>query len=325
MTGPSKNSVTWQEVGEASAGQRVDNYLLRLLKGVPKSHIYRILRSGEVRVNGRRVDVTYRLQLGDRVRLPPVRTAQPVVGKLPEPAALPFRPEVLFEDEWLLAINKPADMAVHGGSGISRGVVELLRHGNTAPFIELVHRLDKGTSGVLLLAKKRNALKAMHAYLQAGSMQKRYLALVKGRWRDESRNVHLPLRKFVTGAGERRVSVVPGGQSSHTLFRLCQRFRDFSLLIAELKTGRTHQIRVQLAHLQHPIAGDDKYGDFELNRALSKGGLRRMFLHAWKVEFDHPLTGVRIDLTAPLPGELERFLSALEPAPAGRDGIAIPA
>jgi len=321
MTPPSKNSVTWQEVDDTSAGQRVDNYLLRLLKGVPKSHVYRILRSGEVRVNSRRVDATYRLAPGDRVRVPPVRTAESVVGNLRQPVSPLFHPELLFEDEWLLAINKPADLAVHGGSGISRGVVELLRHGETPPFIELVHRLDKGTSGALLLAKKRSALKGMHEHLRTGQVEKRYLALVKGRWRNETRHVHLPLQKFVTAAGERRVSVVPGGQSSHTLFKLCERFREFSLLIAELKTGRTHQIRVHLAHLRHPIAGDDKYGDFELNRALAKCGLKRMFLHAWQLAFDHPMTGARIEVTAPLPIELGRFLNALEPSRVTGDDV----
>lgn len=318
MVGPSKNSVTWQEVDETGADQRIDNYLLRLLKGVPKSHVYRIVRSGEVRVNSRRVDVTYRLKPGDRVRLPPVRTAQPPSLAERAPPPVRFQPETLFEDDWLLAIDKPSGLAVHGGSGISRGVVELLRQSGSPPFLELVHRLDRATSGVLLLAKKRIALTRIHEMLRNGGVEKHYLALVKGRWRDALRRVSLPLHKFVTAAGERRVSVREGGQESQTIFTLLQRLEGFSLLEAELRTGRTHQIRVQLAHLDHPIAGDDKYGDFELNRTLMRIGLKRMFLHAWRLGFEHPVTGARIELTAPLPGELQRFLDHLqESVPAG--------
>jgi len=312
MVGVSKNSAIWQEVDEASADQRIDNYLLRVLKGVPKSHVYRIVRSGEVRVNSRRVGVTYRLNLGDRVRIPPIRVAAPQVPTdraLPRPRSFP---RTIFEDEWLLAIDKPAGLAVHGGSGISRGVVELLRHFEQRPFLELVHRLDKETSGVLLLAKKRIALTRMHALLRSGGVEKRYLVLVRGRWRNAKQRVRLPLHKFVTAAGERRVSVQEGGQSSDSLFTLVQRLHSFSLLQAELRTGRTHQIRVHLAHLGYPIAGDDKYGDFELNRALARSGLRRMFLHASRLEFEHPMTGTRMDLAAPLPSELRRYLEELQ-------------
>lgn len=312
MVGVSKNSAIWQEVDEASADQRIDNYLLRVLKGVPKSHVYRIVRSGEVRVNSRRVGVTYRLNLGDRVRIPPIRVAAPQVPTdraLPRPRSFP---RTIFEDEWLLAIDKPAGLAVHGGSGISRGVVELLRHFEQRPFLELVHRLDKETSGVLLLAKKRIALTRMHALLRSGGVEKRYLVLVRGRWRNAKQRVRLPLHKFVTAAGERRVSVQEGGQSSDSLFTLVQRLHSFSLLQAELRTGRTHQIRVHLAHLGYPIAGDDKYGDFELNRALARSGLRRMFLHASRLEFEHPMTGTRMDLAAPLPSELQRYLEELQ-------------
>ena len=307
MVGPSKNSVTLQEVDEGSADQRIDNYLIRLLKGVPRSHVYRILRSGQVRVNSRRVDATYRLQPGDRVRVPPVRTAAPSRRAEQAPATPNFVPRTLFEDDWLLAIDKPSGLAVHGGSGISRGVVELLRQSGGPPFLELVHRLDKETSGVLLLAKKRGALTRMHQMLREGSVEKRYLTLVRGRWRDARRRVTLPLHKFVTASGERRVSVQAGGQDSDTVFTLVERLTEFSLLEALLGTGRTHQIRVQLAHLDHPIAGDDKYGDFELNRALARLGLKRMFLHAWRLGFEHPITGARVDLTAPLPADLQRF------------------
>jgi 23S rRNA pseudouridine955/2504/2580 synthase len=308
MAGPSKNSVTLQEVDETSADQRIDNYLIRLLKGVPRSHVYRILRSGEVRVNSRRVDATYRLQPGDRVRVPPVRTAAPPRLVDRAPATGRFAPRTLFEDDWLLAIDKPSGLAVHGGSGVSRGVVELLRQSGEPPFLELVHRLDKETSGVLLLAKKRVALTRMHEMLREGHVEKRYLVLVRGRWRDARRRVTLPLHKFVTGAGERRVSVREGGQHSDTLFTLLQRLAGYSLLEGLLGTGRTHQIRVQLAHLDHPVAGDDKYGDFEFNRSLARLGLKRMFLHACRLGFEHPVTGERIDLTAPLPVDLQRFL-----------------
>jgi 23S rRNA pseudouridine955/2504/2580 synthase len=307
MVGPRKNSVTLQEVDEGSADQRIDNFLVRLLKGVPRSHVYCILRSGEVRVNSRRVKPTYRLKPGDRVRLPPVRTAAPRLVE--SVSAIPrFMPRTLFEDDWLLAIDKPSGLAVHGGSGVSRGVVELLRQASAPPFLELVHRLDKETSGILLLAKKRVALTRLHEMLREGNVEKRYLVLVRGRWRDARRRITLPLHKYVTAAGERRVSVRPGGQASDTWFTLLRRLGDCSLLEALLGTGRTHQIRVQLAHLDHPVAGDDKYGDFEFNRSLARIGLKRMFLHACRLGFEHPVTGARIDVTAPLPGDLERFL-----------------
>jgi 23S rRNA pseudouridine955/2504/2580 synthase len=312
MIALSKNSVTWQEVDESSADQRIDNYLLRVLKGVPKSHIYRIVRSGEVRVNSGRVDVAYRLKPGDRVRIPPVRTAAPA-GPRDRASPVPrFTAQTLFEDDWLLAIDKPSGLAVHGGSGIAHGAVELLRQSATTPFLELVHRIDKETSGILLLAKKRVALTGMHALLRSGGVDKRYLALVRGRWRDARRRVSLPLHKFVTAAGERRVNVQEGGQPSDTIFSLVQRLEGFSLLEAELRTGRTHQIRVHVAHLGHPIAGDDKYGDFDLNRSLARSGLRRMFLHAWRLGFEHPVTGARIDLTAPLPTDLQRYIDGLQ-------------
>ncbi len=311
MVASSKKSVTLQEVDEGSVDQRIDNYLARLLKGVPRSHIYRILRSGEVRVNSRRVDATYRLQLGDRVRVPPVRTAARPEGATAAPVPPRLIPPTLFEDDWLLAIDKPSGLAVHGGSGVSRGVIEILRQIGKPPFLELVHRLDRETSGVLLLAKKRGALTRLHEMLREGRVEKRYLVLVRGRWRDARRRVSLPLHKFVTAAGERRVSVQPGGQASDTLFTLLERLGDFSLLEAQLGTGRTHQIRVQLSHLGYPVAGDDKYGDFDLNRTLARTmGLKRMFLHAWQLGFEHPVTAQRIELTAPLPPDLQGFLES---------------
>lgn len=310
MVAPSKNSVTLQEVDERSAEQRIDNYLSRLLKGVPRSHVYRILRSGEVRVNSRRVDATYRLKPGDQVRVPPVRTAVRAETTTAGPVPSRLVPPTLFEDDWLLAVDKPSGLAVHGGSGVARGVIELLRQTGRTPFLELVHRLDRETSGVLLLAKKRGALTRLHELLRAGQVEKRYLVLVRGRWRDARRRVSLPLHKFVTAAGERRVSVRADGQESETVFTLIERLGDFSLLEAQLGTGRTHQIRVQLSHLGYPVAGDDKYGDFELNRELARTGLKRMFLHAWRLAFEHPMTAAPVDLTAALPPDLQRFLQA---------------
>jgi 23S rRNA pseudouridine955/2504/2580 synthase len=298
-------------VDEARAAQRIDNFLLRELKGVPRSHVYRLLRGGEVRVNSRRVVATYRLRPGDRVRIPPVRRraapGRPVAA--PREAGFP----VVFEDDALLVIDKPAGVAVHGGSGVSFGVIERLRAERPqARFLELAHRIDRETSGLLVLAKKRSALIPFHAALRGGRVTKRYLVLVKGAWRQPVREVVLPLRKRVTATGERRVSVGQGGQASRTQFRLKGRYGGFSLLEATLGTGRTHQIRVQLAHLGFPVAGDDKYGDFELNRRLAKQGLRRMFLHAHELAFDHPLTGARVELAALLPEELARFLRELE-------------
>ena len=317
MKGLSKDSASWHEVEAEAAGQRVDNYLTRLLKGVPKSHLYRILRSGEVRINSRRVGPDYRVQGGDRVRLPPLRTARPAAG--PRPASPPpFRIEILYEDDILLAINKPAGVAVHGGSGISRGVIEWLRLERPQErFLELVHRLDRETSGVLLLAKRRSALLALHRQLREGTVQKLYDVLVKGRWREPSRSVKLPLHKYVLASGERRVSVGDGGALAHTVFRLQRAWKDYCLLEAELKTGRTHQIRVHLAHLGYPIAGDDKYGDFALNKELARQGLKHMFLHARRIVIAHPRTGAKLALEAPLPPALQSFLSMLA-AGAGR-------
>ena len=296
------------EVDASSEGQRVDNFLLRVWKGVPRSHVYRVLRTGEVRVNSRRVDATYRLQPGDRVRIPPVRMADRARKPVP-PAA---QPPVVFEDDALLVVDKPAGTAVHGGSGISFGIIEQLRVARPElKFLELAHRLDRETSGLLLLAKKRSALTALHAALREGKIRKRYLVLVKGRWRDEKRHVSLRLKKYVTRSGERRVSVDQQGRESDTILRRERTFREYTLLSAELLTGRTHQIRVQLAHLGFPIAGDDKYGDFKLNRALAEQGLKRMFLHAAELEFGHPLSGAVLALRSQLPEPLSRFLASL--------------
>lgn len=300
-------------VDESGEGQRIDNFLARHLKGVPKSHLYRILRSGEVRVNSKRIDATCRLVLGDVVRIPPVRTG--VVAATDKPAApvtKRLQAAVLFEDDALLVIDKPAGIAVHGGSGISRGVIEQLRlERPQAKFLELVHRLDRETSGILLLAKKRSALVALHEAMRENAIEKRYLMLVKGAWHDQKRRVKLPLKKYLLANGERRVSVEEGGQASETVFHLRQRAGDYTLLEAELITGRTHQLRVQLTHLGFPILGDDKYGDFALNKLLQKQGLKRMFLHSAQTVIRHPLSGERLVLKASLPPELQRFLDKI--------------
>jgi 23S rRNA pseudouridine955/2504/2580 synthase len=306
----SKDSVNWVDVGPEGEGQRVDNFLHRILKGVPKSHVYRILRSGEVRVNSRRADPTLRLQPGDRVRVPPIRTATSAsAGPVPTGgAALP----ILYEDDALVAIDKPAGVAVHGGSGISHGVIERLRALRpAAPFLELVHRLDRETSGVLMLAKKRRALTQLHEQIRAGHTDKRYLALVPGPWRKGAVTLDFPLAKHLLEGGDRRVTVSADGQEAATRVRIERSLPGYTLLEARLLTGRTHQIRVHLAHAGAPICGDDKYGDFELNRRLAREGLKRMFLHAARFRCSHPITGEPLDIAAPLPSDLDRFLQSL--------------
>ena len=312
MNGLSKDSVSWLTVDENATGQRIDNFLLRTLKGVPKSHVYRILRSGEVRVNKGRVGPDVRLAPGDVIRVPPVRTAAPPRA----PIARSFKPGILFEDDSLIGIDKPAGLAVHGGSGIALGLIEQLRAARPdARFLELAHRLDRETSGVLLVAKKRAALTGLHAQLRDGEIDKRYLALVRGPWKDAMRVVDVPLHRFSTREGERRVRAEPSGRASMTIFRLERawpaRVPPVALLEAELKTGRTHQIRVHLAHLGHALAGDDKYGDFAWNRELAREGLKRMFLHARELTFAHPASGDPIVVASPLPEALSRFLTGL--------------
>ena len=299
-------------ISDEEAGQRIDNFLLRICKGVPKSHIYRVLRSGEVRVNKGRVDQTYRLAAGDVVRVPPVRVAEKATHSVP---GAEFK--ILLEDSHLLIIDKPAGVAVYGGSGVSYGVIEQLRASRPdAKFLELVHRLDRETSGILLLAKKRSALTHLHEQIREGRLDKRYLTLVHGEWQNTRQHVKLPLFKYTTPEGERRVRVQADGMPSHTVFNLIRRYGEFVLLEAELKTGRTHQIRVHLASSGFPITGDDKYGDFGLNKALQKAegsrvALKRMFLHAHQITFLHPDTGAAVTLKAPLPQECQKFLQSI--------------
>ena len=315
------NAVYVENIDERSEGQRIDNFLFKQLKGVPKSHIYQILRSGQVRVNSKRITADYRLQLHDAVRIPPLKLTLKSEPTRILPRANSTRFEKLYEDEWLIAINKPAGMAVHGGSGVSYGVIEQLRQDYPDwKFLELVHRLDRGTSGVLMLAKKRNALVGLHQQIREGSVHKFYWVMVKGKWTNGKQNVKLLLNKFVTTKGERRVTVIDEknqdtkGLLSHTIFTLQQNWVDFSLLKAELKTGRTHQIRVHLAHLGFPIVGDEKYGDFEFNRQLMKKNqkFKRMFLHAGTIEFIHPITNSTVKVTAPLSKEWGEFTDWLE-------------
>lgn len=304
-----KDSATLLEVGEESAGQRIDNFLLRLAKGVPKSHVYRILRSGEVRVNKGRIGADYRLVEGDSVRVPPIRLATKPDG--PVTPAREF--DIVFEDDALIVLDKPSGTAVHGGSGVSFGVIEQLRRARPqAKLLELAHRLDRETSGLLIVAKKRAALTALHDLFRDGRISKRYLALVKGAWMNPKQQVKLPLLKYLTADGERRVSVSAEGKEAHSIVRLKARWENFSLVEVELKTGRTHQIRVHLAHLGFPIAGDDKYGDFVLNRELKKAGLKRMFLHAAKLSLLHPINGENLMLESPLPAELSQFVTNIE-------------
>ncbi|MBI3154593.1 MAG: RluA family pseudouridine synthase [Burkholderiales bacterium] len=302
-------------VDEESAGQRLDNWLLRRLKGVPKTLVYRVIRSGEVRVNRGRAHADTRLAAGDRVRLPPLRLA----ARAPS-AAPPREFTVLFEDEQLLAIDKPAGTAVHGGSGVSFGVIEQLRRARPeARFLELVHRLDKETSGILLLAKKRSALLALQEQFRQRGTSKVYAALVAGDWPARLKLIDLPLLRTTDAAGDRQVRVssdeVEAARRSITLVRVLRRVellgQHFSLLDVTIRTGRTHQIRVHLAHHGHPIAGDPKYGDFPLNRRLAReAGISRMLLHARRLAFDHPADGRRIELESGLPAEWQVVLDA---------------
>lgn len=322
----SESAAAFLTVDEASEGQRVDNYLTKMLKGVPKSHVYRILRSGEVRVNKKRIDADFRLSLGDIVRIPPTRSSATAKSETLSPNAAKFANAIIYEDDALLVLDKPAGFAVHGGSGINFGVIEQMRlERPKAKFLELVHRLDRETSGVLMIAKKRTALVALHEMIRQNQTDKRYTLLVKGAWLEAKKRVMLDLQRYLLPNGERRVNVVTDPskdkynerQHSETIFRLTRNFQhpslgQFSLLEAQLVTGRTHQLRVQLAHLGFPIVGDDKYGDFALNKTLQKQGLKRMFLHSAITKIRHPLLPEKLELVAPLPAELSKFLLKLE-------------
>ncbi len=327
----SNASVEIENISEDGVNQRIDNFFFKRFKKVPKSHIYQLLRSGQVRVNGKRISFHYRLQLGDALRIPPIFNALTHQSKT-QRCLKPIVFDIIFEDDGLLVVNKPSGLAVHGGSGVNFGVIEQLRGQRPeCKFLELVHRLDRETSGVLLLAKKRSILVELHRQIRFGQIEKRYQVMVKGRWPNARQNVKLPLIKYSTAEGERRVIVATDNKkssrqgtnkimSAHTVFDLINAWRQFSLLVAELKTGRTHQIRVHLAHLGFPIVGDDKYGDFALNKQLaknfhddvSKPHLSRMFLHAHSMTIKHPSSGKQIKFVAPLPADLRTFVISLE-------------
>ena len=322
----SKDSVSLITVAEHEAGQRLDNYLIKILKGVPKSHIHRIIRAGEVRLNKKRCKPDSRIQTGDLLRIPPVRTAEKQRSSENRAQAVPAREfTIIYEDDALLVIDKPAGIAVHGGSGVSFGVIEQIRRARPeARYLELVHRLDKDTSGLLMIAKKRSALVKLHEAIRNDHPKKIYLALGVGKLPNDSFHVKLPLFKYTGAQGEKMVRVSEDGQSAHTIFRVLNRFSDdllhqvglshLTLVEATLKTGRTHQIRVHLQSQHCPIAGDERYGDYQANKRLQKLGLKRMFLHAAELHLDHPLTGEKLILKAPLPQDLAQFVLMLENA-----------
>ncbi|MGY4107094.1 23S rRNA pseudouridine(955/2504/2580) synthase RluC [Aeromonas encheleia] len=294
-------------------GQRIDNFLKTQLKGVPKSLIYRILRKGEVRVNKKRIKPEYKLCPGDEVRVPPVRVAEK--NELPSAnlgSIQRLESQILFEDEAMIVLNKPSGMAVHGGSGLSFGVIEGLRALRPeARFLELVHRLDRDTSGVLLVAKKRSALRSLHEQLRVKTMRKQYLALVRGQWQSHVKVVNAPLRKNDLQSGERVVRVNSDGKPSETRFRIARQFAEATLVECSPITGRTHQIRVHTQHAGHPIACDDKYGEAAFDEKMRAQGLKRLFLHAWKLSFTHPADGREMQVEAPLAPELDNFLNKL--------------
>lgn len=316
MVSISKDLVNFLTIADEDAGQRLDNFLIKILKGVPKSHIQRIIRAGEVRVNKKRAQATTRLQDGDIVRIPPVRVAERSQQTLQAAPAKEF--DIVHEDEWLLVINKPSGVAVHGGSGVNFGVIEQLRQARPeARYLELVHRLDKDTSGLLMIAKKRLCLVKLHELLRDHHPYKSYIALGVGAWPDKVRHVKLPLFKYTGAQGEKMVRVAEDGQFAHTVFEVLKPFTQpnalqaATLVRAVLKTGRTHQIRVHMQAQHCPIAGDERYGDYEVNKKLAKAGLKRMFLHAHQLKFTHPMTNEPVQFTAPLPKALSQFLESI--------------
>src|SRR5690554_2995592 len=296
-------------IDDESAGQRVDNFLIRICKGVPKSHIYKAIRDGQVRVNKGRVQADYRLASGDQLRVPPLRL--PAAGeprKVP-PLAFP----VVYEDDAMVVIDKPAGVAVHGGSGVSFGVIEQMRAARPqARMLELAHRLDRETSGLLIIAKSRKALLSLHDMMRESAGRKMYQALVAGDWVNDRQHIRKPLLKWLTADGERRVKVDPQGKPAHTIVTRLKRYGRYILVGAELRTGRTHQIRVHLASSGHAIVGDDKYGDDALRLQFARLGFKRMFLHAARLEIPHPLTGEPMVFEAPLPPACVEILKYLE-------------
>ncbi|MCW5589974.1 MAG: 23S rRNA pseudouridine(955/2504/2580) synthase RluC [Legionellales bacterium] len=308
----SENQVQYKTISASEAGQRIDNYLLKICKSAPRSLIYRIIRKGEVRVNKKRIKPLYRLCAGDEVRVPPLRLSE-INSLTPQISACDkIRQRIIYEDDEMIAINKPSGMAVHGGSGIQYGAIETLRALYPELQLELVHRLDRDTSGILLIAKKRSSLLFLQQQFVTNKINKEYSALVKGRWLEGKRQVNVPLRKNTLQSGERMVIIAADGKPSCTDFIPKQLFKLASLLTVRLHTGRTHQIRVHATHIGFPLAGDDKYGDKAFNREMKTYGLHRLFLHAEQLTFTHPKTAALMTLTAPLADELTQCLSRLE-------------
>lgn len=307
-----KTHVKYLSISHDQAGQRLDNFLLSHLKGVPKSHVYRLIRKGEVRINKKRVTAFYRLNEGDQLRLPPLFLAEQSQKAAPSQATLDLLAKrVLYEDEHLIILNKPSGMSVHAGSTVRMGVIEAMRFLYPRfPQLELAHRLDSETSGCLILAKKKRILREIHTLLREGKINKTYWAMTKGHWQTKESRVNLPLHKHYRDGGKHMVNVAQDGKAALSIFHTLQRFKLGSLMAVDIHTGRTHQIRVHAQSQGHPIAGDDRYGDTEFNQLVRKLGLKRMFLHAQALDFTLPSLGKHIRVVAPLDPELENFIKA---------------
>jgi len=313
MKNQTHNQVQYLTVDPEYQGQRIDNYLLRVLKGVPRSQIYRILRKGEVRINKGRTKPHYRVQSGDQIRIPPIRMAEASSPRVSQRSIQDLEQTILYEDKRIIIINKPYGMAVHGGSGIDAGVIEAMRQWRTdLPYLELVHRLDRETSGCLILAKKRSALRQLHEQLRESDMRKRYLTIVQGAWERGEYRIEKPLHKNVLRSGERVVRVSEQGKMAISIFNPLIVRSQASLLEVQILTGRTHQIRVHASHLGHPVGGDDKYGDESFNRYLKSLGGGRMFLHARTLEFEMSEPHTEIAVNAPLDTQFEKMLDKLK-------------
>ncbi len=312
--------VRYVDISADEAGQRVDNFLLRVLKNVPRSRVYRLLRRGEVRIGGKRAKPDQRLQAGDRVRLPPVRMdGAPILPALPSSQRERLRHAVISEDKNLIVIDKPAGIAVHGGSGVSLGVIEALRLERPRESLELVHRLDRDTSGCLLIARTRKALRELHALIRDGAMEKKYLALVRGSWQLGEKTIDVPLATHHRKSGERHVRAEAHGKASVSVFKPAQFFgARATLMEIDIHTGRTHQIRVHAQHAGHPVAGDEKYGDAAFNEEMRGFGLGRLFLHAHSIAFEWPGSGTPAHFSAPLSDDLKAVLNALQTGPRRR-------
>ena len=308
------NSVQFITIAEDKVGQRIDNFLITFLKGVPRSRIYRLVRSGELRINKKRVDVTYRLQVGDIVRVPPIRMATSETPAKPSTKLVQtLQSAILYDDEDLIILNKPSGIAVHGGSGINLGVIEALRQLYPKKTLELVHRLDRDTSGCLLISKKTSVLRELHTAMRQHEITKTYLLLVKGHWPKRLQRIDAPLQKNQLQSGERMVFVAEEGKTACTYFQVQTCYTDASLVSARLETGRTHQIRVHATHAKHPIAGDEKYGDKNFNKQMRELGLRRLFLHASELKLRLPGQSTYVSFTAPLDENLVYVLESLNP------------